>query len=261
LILSEDPPEDVLRPRLDLLGADCTRVLTFDTFDQPLDLAQPADVLRLEAIVADHHVRLVVLDPLQAFLGAKVDIYRPNEVRAVLAPLLRLARRHACALLVLRHITKARASRSIYAGQGSVDFLAAARSVLLAGTAPDDPNRRALVHLKSNLAAPGPALAYRFDGDTFRWDGPTRLTAGDLLAAESNPDDPGAEDEARHFLRDLLASHPLPARTVLTAARDAGIAEKTLKRAKRRESIRALRQGFGPGSLWLWTLPTATPAA
>lgn len=96
-----------------------------------------------------------------AFLGAKTDIYRPNEVRSVLAPLLRLAQRHACALLILRHITKARASRSIYAGQGSIDFIAAARSVILAGSGRDDPTRHALVHIKSNLAATGPGLPLR----------------------------------------------------------------------------------------------------
>lgn len=257
LFFTEDPAEDVLRTRLDLLGADCSRILACDTFEHPLDLSQPADVLRTESLVAAYGARLVVIDPIQAFLGAKTDIYRPNEVRAVLTPLLRLAKRHNCALLVLRHITKARASRSIYAGQGSVDFIAAARSVLLAGSGPEDPNRHALVHLKSNLAPTGPTLAYRVDGRAFLWEGTSSLTANDLLAAEAQPDDAGAEHEARLFLRDILATADnLPARAVLAAAREAGVAERTLKRAKRREGIRTLRQGFGTGSVWLWSLPT-----
>jgi hypothetical protein len=264
LFFTEDPAEDVLRTRLDLLGADCSRILACDTFEHPLDLSQPADVLRTEQLVAAYGARLVVIDPIQAFLGAKTDIYRPNEVRAVLTPLLRLAKRHNCALLVLRHITKARASRSIYAGQGSVDFIAAARSVLLAGSGPEDPNRHALVHLKSNLAPTGPTLAYRVDGRAFLWEGTSSLTANDLLAAEAQPDDAGAEQEARLFLRDILASaENLPARAVLAAAREAGVAERTLKRAKRREGIRTLRQGFGTGSVWLWSLPippTVPPA-
>jgi hypothetical protein len=258
LFFTEDPAEDVLRPRLDLLGADCSRVLTYDTFEFPLDLSQPADVAKVDQLVPAYGARLIVIDPIQAFLGAKTDIYRPNEVRAVLAPLLRLAQRHACALLVLRHITKARASRCIYAGQGSVDFIAAARSVLLAGSGPDDPARHALVHIKSNLAAAGPALGYRFDGRSFVWEGPSILTANDLLAAEAQADDAGAEEEARLFLRDILAgSDTLPARAVLAAAREAGVAERTLKRAKRREGVRTVRQGFGTGSVWLWSLPTA----
>ncbi|HEY6322364.1 MAG TPA: AAA family ATPase, partial [Thermoanaerobaculia bacterium] len=260
LFFTEDPAEDVLRPRLDLLGADCQRIWTHDSFEFPIDLSQPADVARLDELVPAHDARLVVIDPIQAFLGAKTDIYRPNEVRAVLAPLLRLAQRHACALLVLRHITKARASRSIYAGQGSIDFIAAARSVLLAGSGPDDPASHALVHIKSNLAAAGPALGYRFDGRSFVWEGPSRLTANDLLAAEAQTDDAGAEQEARLFLRDILAdAETLPARAVLAAAREAGVAERTLKRAKRREGVRTIRQGFGTGSVWLWSLPV--PAA
>lgn len=260
LFFTEDPAEDVLRPRLDLLGADCQRIWTHDSFEFPIDLSQPADVARLDELVPAHDARLVVIDPIQAFLGAKTDIYRPNEVRAVLAPLLRLAQRHACALLILRHITKARASRSIYAGQGSIDFIAAARSVLLAGSGPDDSTRHALVHIKSNLAAAGPTLGYRFDGQSFVWEGPSGLTANDLLAAEAQTDDAGAEQEARLFLRDILAeAETLPARAVLAAAREAGVAERTLKRAKRREGVRTIRQGFGTGSVWLWSLPPTEP--
>ncbi|HVR07887.1 MAG TPA: AAA family ATPase [Thermoanaerobaculia bacterium] len=256
IFFTEDPAEDVLRPRLDLLGADCSRIWTYDAFDFPVDLSQPADVAKIDELVPAYRARLIVIDPIQAFLGAKTDIYRPNEVRSVLAPLLRLAQRHACALLVLRHITKARASRCIYAGQGSVDFIAAARSVLLAGSGPDDPTRHALVHIKSNLAAAGPTLGYRFDGQSFVWEGPSVLTANDLLAAELQTDDAGAEQEARLFLRDILAnSETLPARAVLAAAREAGVAERTLKRAKRREGVRTIRQGFGTGSVWLWSLP------
>jgi AAA domain len=260
LFFTEDPAEDVLRPRLDLLGADCSRIWTHDSFAFPIDLSQPADVARLDELVPAYDARLIVIDPIQAFLGAKTDIYRPNEVRAVLAPLLRLAQRHACALLILRHITKARASRSIYAGQGSIDFIAAARSVLLAGSGPDDPTRHALVHIKSNLAAAGPTLGYRFDGQSFVWEGPSGLTANDLLAAEAQTDDAGAEQEARLFLRDILAeAETLPARAVLAAAREAGVAERTLKRAKRREGVRTIRQGFGTGSVWLWSLPPTEP--
>jgi putative DNA primase/helicase len=258
IFFAEDPAEDILRPRLDLLGAECSRILTYDTFEHPIDLSQPADVAKVEELVVTYQARLVVIDPIQAFLGPKTDIYRPNEVRAVLAPLLRLAQRHACALLVLRHITKARSSRSIYAGQGSIDFIAAARSVLLAGSGPIDPTRHALVHIKSNLSAAGPTLGYQFDGRSFCWEGPSSLTANDLLASELQIDDAGAEEEARLFLRDILAnSEMLPARALLAAAREAGISERTLKRAKHREGVRTTRQGFGAGSIWLWSLPTA----
>jgi DNA repair protein RadA/Sms len=253
LFLGEDEAGDTLRPRLDLLGADCSRVLIHE---EPLSLAQEADLAHLGQVLAEHRPRLLVLDPLHAYLGRGVDLYRPNEVRAVLAPLLGLARRHGCAVLAVRHLTKARAGRSIHAGLGSVDFSAAARSVLLAGCDPGDGARHALLHIKSNLGPAGPALAYRFAGGAFAWTGATELTAAELLAAVASPEDRGAEEEAREFLESTLASlEPVPTRVVLAAARDAGIAERTLKRAKRRLGVRAQRRGFGAGSTWLWALP------
>jgi hypothetical protein len=253
LFLCEDEIGAILRPRLDLLHADPTRIHGRDTVSHdPLDLSTAADIAKLDEIVAAFRPRLLVIDPVQAFLG-RTDFYRPNEVRGALHPLLRLAHQHNLALLVLRHITKARSARSIYAGQGSIDFTGAARSVLLAGSTTEDPNAHALVHIKSNLSPLGPAIAYRLD-PTFAWQGPTPLTADDLLAPAAPPEDLNADREARAFLRALLAGpDPLPARVILAAARDAGIAPRTLKRAKHHEGIRTLRHGFGLGSVWLWS--------
>ena len=258
LFLCEDEIDAILRPRLDALHADPAAIHARDTVnDGFLDLSTPADIAKLDDMVLAFRPRLLVIDPIQAFLG-RTDFYRPNEVRAALAPLLRLAHRRRLALLVLRHITKARTARSLYAGQGSIDFAAAARSVLLAGATPDNPDLHALIHIKSNLTAPGPSLAYRLD-PAFTWQGPTPLSADDLLAPAAPPEDLSAEDEARAFLRALLAGpDPLPARLVLAAARDAGVAPPTLRRAKTKERVRVLRRGFGPGSTWLWTL--AAPA-
>jgi hypothetical protein len=259
LFLCEDEIDAILRPRLDALGADPAAIHARDTVNHDfLDLSTPADIAKLDDMVLAFRPRLLVIDPIQAFLG-RTDLYRPNEVRAALASLLRLAHRRRLALLVLRHITKARTARSLYAGQGSIDFAAAARSVLLAGATPDNPDLHALIHIKSNLSVPGPSLAYRLD-PAFIWQGPTPLSADDLLAPVAPPEDLSAEDEARAFLRALLAGpDPLPARLVLAAARDAAIAPRTLRRAKTKERVRVLRRGFGPGSTWLWAL--SEPAA
>ena len=203
--------------------------------------------------------RLLVVDPLVAFLGRGTDIYRANEVRSVLAPLVKLVERHACALLAVRHLNKAKLGRALYAGQGSIDFTAAARSVLLAGSADDEGTAHALLHIKSNLAPHGDGLAYRLL-PAFTWQGPSRLTADDLLTAAAPGDEAGAMDDARAFLRATLAGgEPLPSREILQAARDAGVSLRTLRRARRKEGVRASRRGFGTGSTWLWALP-ALPA-
>jgi putative DNA primase/helicase len=250
IFTAEDGLADTLRPRLDLLGADLGAVLLHD---QPLDLAQGDDFAELEQALADYRPRLVVLDPIVAYVGAKTDVYRANEVRAILAPLARLADGHGCAVLAVRHLNKTRGNRSIYAGQGSIDFTAAARSVLLAGCGGDDSAERALVHIKSNLASLGPTLAYRIDDHGFRWAGESPLRASDLLAPEATVDEASTLDEARVFLRSLLAAGAVATAEIYAAAREVGISEPTLRRAKQREGIVARRHGYGPGGSWRWS--------
>jgi putative DNA primase/helicase len=248
---AEDNLSDTLRPRLDQLGADTSLVLLHESL---LDLSQSDDFAELEQALEDFQPRLLILDPVVAYLGAKIDTYRANEVRAILAPLGHLAARHGCAILAIRHINKSRGARSLYAGQGSIDFAAAARSVLLAGSSGDDDTERAVVHIKSNLARLGPALAYSVEDQGFRWNGESPLRASDLLAAEATGEDLSTLDEARAFLRSLLASGPVPAADIWSAGREAGLAERTLRRAKQRENITAFRKGYGRGGIWHWSL-------
>jgi putative DNA primase/helicase len=249
---AEDHLADTLRPRLDRLEADCSWIFAHD---QPLALSGKDALAQLEREIARLEPRLVVIDPIVAYLGGKVDTYRANEVRSVLAPLAGLAEQYRCAIVIVRHLTKARAGRSLHAGQGSVDFVAAARSVLLAGSAPNDRDLHALIHNKSNLAKLGPSLGYEIQNGRFLWVGETSLTARDLLAAETPMQEVSAVEEAEKFLVDLLAAEPLPANDVLAAANQAGIAERTLKRAKKNAGIVIKREGFGRGSYVLWSLP------
>jgi RecA-family ATPase len=245
---AEDHLADTLRPRLDRLGADCRLIFAHD---QPIDLSGKEALAQLEREIARLEPRLVVIDPVVAYLGGKVDTYRASEVRSFLSPLADLAEQYGCAVVIVRHLTKARAGRSLHAGQGSVDFVAAARSVLLAGSAPNDRNLHALIHTKSNLAKSGPSLGYEIQGGRFLWTGETSLTASDLLAAEAPVQEASAVEEAEKFLVDVLAAEPLPANDVFATAKQAGIAERTLKRAKKTAGIVTKREGFGRGSYLL----------
>jgi hypothetical protein len=128
------------------------------------------DVTLLDETIAKTHARLVIVDPIQSYFGARVDLHRSNETRPLLDGLAKLAEKHDCAILLLRHISKQSGGKAIHRGLGSIDLTGAVRSELLAGSLPDDPGSRALVHIKSNIGPCGPSIGYEIDEEgKFRW--------------------------------------------------------------------------------------------
>ena len=126
---AEDGLADTIKPRLESAGADCTRVLVIDESKQELTLCDA----RLEQAIRKTSAKLIVLDPLQAYLGSDVDMHRANEVRPVLKRLSLMAERTQCAVILIGHMNKAQGLKSGYRGLGSIDFRASARSVLIVG--------------------------------------------------------------------------------------------------------------------------------
>ncbi len=251
MLTAEDGLGDTLRPRLDSLGADVGNVFACET---PIDLssAEGRDFARRK--IEEHRPALVTIDPIVAYVGGRTDTHRANQVRSVLAPLAALAAEFGCAALAVRHLSKGAAARSIYRGQGSIDFTAAARSVLLTGYDPSDEERRALLQIKTNLGPTAPALGFEIPEGRFRWTGDSSLTAADLLGGEGSSEEKSAEEEAREFLVEVLGEGRLPSTDVKKEAKAAGIAERTLWNAKRKLGVKAEREGFGPGAVWHWSL-------
>ena len=205
----------------------------------------------IEATLADIRPTLLVIDPLQAYLGAGVDMHRANQTRPLLSALGRLGEQYQCSVLCIRHLSKSRHDRTLYRGLGSIDFSAAARSVLLTGFDPDDPheNRRVLVHNKSSLTVRGTSIGYEINDGGFRWLGPSSVTAAELLAPRRNEEARSELEEAIDFLAALLAHDTAPAQVVIHEAKKAGIAERTLHRAKKQIGVKSWREGSasGPG--------------
>jgi hypothetical protein len=249
----EDGLADTIRPRLDSMRANVKRIFALPgalVFDD-------AGLLQLEVAIIDYKPALVVIDPLVAYLGAKVDMHRANETRAVMAKLAGIAERYGCAIVAVRHLTKGGTDKAIYRGIGSIDFLAACRSALLVGSDPDEPSRRAIVHNKCNIAEQGAAVGYEIRDGQFFWTGPSDLTAERILSSGSNEENRSAIRVAEDFLRDALAEGPRPSTEVQKEAREAGISEPTLNRAKHRLGIKAKKHGK-PGDKdqkWVWDLP------
>jgi hypothetical protein len=253
MLSAEDGLGDTLRPRLDAVGADVRRV---HALNEPLTFDAPG-LLRLEAAIIERPPALVIIDPLFAFTGGKVDIHRANECRAISAPLATIAERHGCAMLAVRHLGKARGGgHALNAGIGSIDFTAAARSVLLVGRDPDDESKRAIVQTKNNLAPHGAGVGYKLEGNQFFWTGESDLTAGRILSIVSNEEERSALSEATDFLRAALVYGEREVDEVKTEARRAGITDATLRRARERLNLKAIRQGTpGTRQRFVWRLP------
>lgn len=264
LMTAEDGLADTIRPRLEAAGADLSRVVALqstgsDDGDRPVTLQ---DIDAIEAAIRSVQARLVVIDPLMAFLPGEVNSYRDQDVRRILRPISDLAERTGAAIVLVRHLSKAAGVSPLYRGGGSIGIIGAARSGLLIAKDPDDPegDRRILAGVKSNLGPPPQSLAYRLEpvengAVRIRWEGTTTHTAGQLLAIPVDDESRSALDEAVDFLREVLSRGPRPAKDVKSEARSAGIAERTLDRAKSRMGVRAQKHGFTESSTWLWELP------
>ncbi len=260
ILTAEDGLADTIRPRFDALNGDPARVYVLTAIrtgdrERGVDLSQ--DLAHLESLMARVRARLVVVDPVSAYLG-KADSYRDTEVRAVLAPVAGLAERTGAAIIGVMHLTKGQQRQAIHRTQGNVAFVAAARAVFAVAEDREDPTRRLFLPVKMNIAPKPPGLAYRLvaSGDVARleWETePVDVTADDALAGPELPGDRSEREEAKSFLRDLLADGPVSANEVKKAARGAGIADRTLFRAKTDLSVRVEKTGFRDG--WTWTLP------
>jgi putative DNA primase/helicase len=243
----ENSPEHVLRPRFDLLGGDPTR---FHLIDGSVRLSE---ISYLSGVLQQTQAELMVVDPVQSFLGAQIDTHRANETRPLLDNLARLGKVHKCGIMLLRHLSKEPKGRAIHRGLGSVDFTGAVRTELLVGSSSSNPQQRAVVHIKSNLGQMGPTLGFAINENGFDWTGESELTAKDLLQPEAPAEKGEAMAEAKEFLLTALSKGPRPANEVFAEGDQAGISKATLKRAKKALSISKKKVGqTGP---WVWALP------
>ncbi len=165
---------DTVKPRLTSLGAECSKVQVIDESERELTLSDQ----RLAQAIQETGASLLVLDPIQAYLGDGVDMHRANEVRPIFKRLGQLAEQSGCAILLVGHMNKMQGVKSAYRGLGSIDFRAAARSVLLVGRSKDDPDTRVVVHDKSSLAPEGASILFSLDSEQgFSWSGFCDTTA------------------------------------------------------------------------------------
>jgi AAA domain len=277
LILSaEDGVADTMVPRLYAARADLDRIVIATSVEQAdcrtRPVVLPDDFERLREMILDYEVGLMIIDPLMAFLSGRVDSHKDQDVRAVLHQMKEIAEKTNAAMILCRHLTKSGGANPLYRGGGSIAILAAARVAWLVGPDPDtdgmcesDPEgtspRRIIATSKSNVGKTPKALAYRvgidreWDCSRAIWEGTTDHRASDLAAAvPADSSERGALGEAKQFLLEALRNGAQLSKDIEAEAHAYGIETRTLRRARERLGVKAMKEKKAKGQ-WLWVLP------
>lgn len=250
---AEDGIEDTIKPRLEKAGADCSMIRVIDETDKELSMTDD----RLEQAIIETGARLIILDPIQAYIGATVDMHRANEIRPVLKHLGIIAEKHNCAIILIGHMNKASGSKSTYRGLGSIDIQATARSVLLVARLRDKPNIRIMAHDKSSLAPTGDAIGFEMTEDNgMVCIGPYDITIDELLSGNEGKGKKKL-DIAENFIKEYFGTNKvIPSNEIMMEAAKRSIKRNTLLSAKKKLGITSDKEKAEDGTIyWTWVMP------
>jgi len=231
---TENDIETVISHRLDILGADCSKIHSIDVSEEPLSLTDE----RIEAAIRRYDAKAFVCDPIQAHLSANISMNRAESIRPAFMHLAKVAERTNCAIILVGHLNKSRVVAQ-YKGLGSVDIVNAVPSVLYLGVTDSAAGIRAVVHGKSNFAEQGASQSFRLSKkDGFEWLGECDAVIDDVISGDSTGRMSKLEI-ASEFLRDILAEEAMDSVELSALAEEHGIRMATLKRAKENIGVEA----------------------
>ena len=238
---AEDGLADTVKPRLEKAGADCEQILVIDESDKSLSMIDE----RIEEALKTTGAKMLILDPIQAYLGGGMDMNRANEAREMTKRLGQLADKYECAIILIGHMNKAAGNKAAYRGMGSIDFFAVARSVLLVGRVEGEPNIRAVVQIKNNLAEFGHPKAFRLSDDGFEWMGDYDITVDEVLGGIA------PLEQAKRLLMELAKTNNMMLSSeIVGLAVEEDISKRTMEMAKKTLNIQAKKIN----NAWYWIL-------
>lgn len=272
LLAAEDSKEYTIRQRLDAIGADSFKIEKVEMVrpdqlgdERTFDLSQ--DIKRLEIMAKQTGAKLIIVDPVNSYLGGKQDGFKDVEVRRVLDPLKEMAERLDIAVILLMHTKKGIEEEILYQIGGSIAFAAVARNVFFCTRDPDTPGRFYFTHAKS-ITVESPALSYTISGEAgVVWGtDPIKLSAREILAAQHAKQKPGPKQTVRkdvkQWLCEYLREGPQSASDGWQEAADHGFSDNTVRRAMKELEIRVTPirgiEGSGQFTGHTWELPART---
>jgi putative DNA primase/helicase len=269
---AEDAADDTIVPRLKAVKADINNVYIIDAvldvdatgnqISKQFNLG--TDLNRLDSMLTSlGNVALIIIDPITAYLGDS-DSYKTSDVRALMAPLSKLAEKHNVAIVCISHLNKARTNDALSRVTGSLAFVAAVRAAFVVVKDKIDQNKRLMLPLKNNIGNDQTGFAFTLENsviddqiETSRicWSPESvSITASEALSAQEGSDQKSALEEAEEFLCDLLVNGAVPATKIKRASDAAGHAWATIRRAKDNLKIKPKKIG----TEWQWELLVPT---
>ncbi len=241
---AEDGTEDTIKPRLLAAGADCNRI----AYILDSDTALTVNDQRIEDTIKATKARMLILDPIQAFIPQNADMQNAASMRSVMRNLADVAERYACAIILVGHMSKTSGMKNLYRGLGSIDIAAIARSVLMIERDLGCPEMRYMFPVKSSLAPEGSSIGFLFDAETgFQWLGKCQKN---FLPSEETPE-LGKKDRAAMLLQMLLSAGDKSSADLFEQFQKLGISRRTLQEAKKELGVNAYQKQ----RVWYWSLP------
>jgi energy-coupling factor transporter ATP-binding protein EcfA2 len=265
LFCPEEEPSFILKPRLVAHGAALERCLFGDYSPDRSMLSRlvlPADVRRLSLMVKLHRARLVILDPITAYIGGGLDMKDDIGVRRLLEELQLLAMDTGAAFVFTRHFRKSREGSILDRVGGNAAWTQFPRTVLTCGTHPDNPAERVLVSAKPSLTGAVSSVAFRIEKvglvGRLTLTGACSVTSEDLSLQPADAAERDALTDACAFLNDFLHEGEQTAKECGRIAEESGISRGTLRRAKVKLGICSIPRGPNAQRYHAWSLPESS---
>ena len=241
----EDAYDDTIKPRLEKMYGNYANI---HFIDESKDFLCMSDE-RIEEAIIRTNAKLLVLDPVQSYLGANVNINSANEVRSALNNLVEIAKRTGCAIILISHLNKKNSSKAIGRHIGTMDLTATARSVLLVGDIKDQDGMRAMAHVKSSLCKKGKTLQFEITDNGFIWHGESDLSEEEILAGVALKT---KKQIAMDFIEEMLVDGPRTPEDIYSKGKQYNISKRTIDEAKKVLDVKSVRIGNG----WYWQINT-----
>ena len=248
---SEDDAADTIKPRLEGFGAECRNIAFIK---EETDGGLTLDDERIRLAIAEFKPTLVVIDPIQAYIGSDSDLQIAARARKLMRRIGLWASSYDCSIVLIGHMNKKEGGKDLYRSLGSIDIVAAARSVLLVEREPLEPHIRAVHQIKNSLAPIGKTIYFEICPETgFRWEMSYNSTPADQKREIIIKQPKSKHEFAAEIIRRELANGDVESKKILAELTEYGIGEKTIQEVKGSLGIKS----YMKMRKWYWSMYSA----